>query len=63
MLEKYKLPPKSLTSHVDYKQYGFTEADLEREFYIDAPELSGVLSKKKNWKLKDLIQAYKNAYC
>jgi len=61
--EKYKVPQSNLTNLVDYKHYGFTEADLEREFYIDAPELAGLLSKKKNWKLKELILAYKNAYC
>ena len=61
--KKYKAPSKALTSLVDYKIYGFTESDLEREFYIDAPELHGVLSKKKNWKLQELISAYKNAYC
>ena len=52
-----------MKSHVDCKQYGFMEADLDREFYIDAPELSSVSGKKKNRKLKDLMQAYKNADC
>ena len=41
--DKYKFPPKDLTSLVDYKSYGFSEADLDREFYIDAPELAGLL--------------------
>jgi hypothetical protein len=40
-----------LKALIDYKSYGFTEADLNREFYIDAPELAGLLRKKKNWKL------------
>ena len=48
---------------MDYKHYGFTEADLDREFYVDIPELAGILSRKKNWKLRDLIDSYKNAYC
>lgn len=48
---------------VDYKNYGFTEADLDREFYVDAPELAGLLGKKKSWKLRELIDAYKQAYC
>lgn len=61
--EKYKAPPQTLKDLVDYKTYGFVESDLEREFYIDAPELAGLLRKKKNWKLKELIEAYKNAYC
>lgn len=52
-----------MTSLVDYKSYGFTESDLDREFYVDAPELAGLLSKKKNWKLRELIDAYQKAYC
>lgn len=49
--EKFKIPQKSLKALIDYKSYGFTEADLNREFYIDAPELAGLLRKKKHWKL------------
>ena len=60
---KFKLATDELTNLVDYRFYGFTEADLDREFYVDAPELAGLLSKKKHWKLKELIDAYKNAYC
>ena len=48
---------------VDYRSYGFTEADLDREFYVDAPELAGLLRKKKIWKLRDLVNAYNSAYC
>lgn len=48
---------------VDYKFYGFTEADLERHFFIDLPSLSGIVSHKKEWKLGDLIDALKTAYC
>lgn len=33
---KFKIPDSELTSLVDYKTYGFTEADLDREFYVDA---------------------------
>lgn len=60
---KFKIPDSQLTKLVDYRSYGFSEADLEREFYVDAPELAGLLRKKKNWKLKELIEAYQNAYC
>jgi len=48
---------------VDYNSYGFSEADLDREFHVDAPELAGLLKKKKLWKLRDLIDAYKTSYC
>jgi 2-oxoglutarate dehydrogenase complex dehydrogenase (E1) component-like enzyme len=44
---KFKFPEESLKSLLDYKKYGFTENDLEREFYVDAPELAGLLRKKK----------------
>jgi 2-oxoglutarate dehydrogenase E1 component len=40
---KFKIPQVYLENLLDYKTYGFTEADLEREFYIDAPELAGLL--------------------
>lgn len=62
-IRRFKIPHDSLKALLDYKSYGFTENDLDREFYIDAPELAGILSRKKNWKLRDLIQAYKNSYC
>mmetsp|Transcript_22167 Transcript_22167/g.21391 ORF Transcript_22167/g.21391 Transcript_22167/m.21391 type:complete len:84 (+) Transcript_22167:413-664(+) len=55
---KYKWAPTELKREVDYKTYGFTEEDLDRTFYIDNSELGGILGKKKNWKLKDLIKAY-----
>ena len=63
LAEKYKVPKTGLHSLLDYKTYGFTEDDLEREFYVDVPELAGLLSRKKTWKLKELIECYSNAYC
>ena len=35
--EKFKVPEQQLKGLVNYKTYNFTEADLEREFYVDAP--------------------------
>jgi 2-oxoglutarate dehydrogenase E1 component len=61
--QKFKIAQASINNLLDYKTYGFTEADLDREFYIDAPELAGLLSKKKNWRLRELIDCYNNAYC
>jgi len=61
--QKFKIPQASLNNLLDYKTYGFTEADLDREFYVDAPELAGLLGRKKNWKLRELIDSYRKAYC
>jgi 2-oxoglutarate dehydrogenase E1 component len=55
---KFKVPKTGMGNLLDYRTYGFTEADLDREFYVDAPELAGLLSRKKNWKLRELVDAY-----
>ena len=47
---KFKLPQTGLGNLLDYKSYGFSEADLNREFYVDLPEMGGLFSRKKNWK-------------
>lgn len=57
--ESYRSQPITL----NYSYYGFTEQDLDREFFVDAPELGGILKKKKNWVLRDLIDQLNNAYC
>lgn len=51
------LPPQ-----MDYHDYGFTEADLDRTFYINAPHIHGFM-KKTEWKLRDLIESLQKAYC
>lgn len=61
--EKFRIARANSGDLLNYKAYGFTEADLDREFYVDMPELSGLLSRKKNWTLKELIESYKKAYC
>ena len=60
---KFKVPDESLRNLLDYRSYGFTEQDLDREFFVDAPELAGLLRKKNVWKLRDLVNAYNQAYC
>ena len=30
---------------VDYRYYGFTEADLSRKFHVDLPIMSGLISR------------------
>jgi len=61
--EKYFVPTQSLMDSLDYKSYGFTEQDLEREFHIELPHKSSILQQKKIWKLRDVIEAYRTAYC
>lgn len=52
---KYRFPHEDFLKQLDYKEYGFTEQDLEREFYIEIGHKSSILAKKKIWKLKDVI--------
>jgi 2-oxoglutarate dehydrogenase E1 component len=56
-------PSAAMQKLIDYKYYGFTEADLDRKFFIDVPDLGGILSKKKEWTLRELNEALSNAYC
>jgi 2-oxoglutarate dehydrogenase E1 component len=48
---------------LDPEFYGFTEKDMERTFYVDVPQLGGILAKKKSWKLREIVEALQNAYC
>jgi 2-oxoglutarate dehydrogenase complex dehydrogenase (E1) component-like enzyme len=61
--DNYTGPTNSVLHALDYRTYGFTQADLEREFYIDASEMGGFMAMKKTWKLKDLISSLEHAYC
>jgi len=42
--EKFRFPQAELLKLLDYKEYGFTEADLEREFNIEIGHKSSILS-------------------
>jgi 2-oxoglutarate dehydrogenase E1 component len=52
-------PPPDL----DYKYYGFTEADLDKEFPVILPNAKGLIATKNKWKLRDLIAELKKTYC
>jgi 2-oxoglutarate dehydrogenase E1 component len=56
-------PSAAMQKLIDYKYYGFSEADLDRSFFIDVPDLGGILSKKKEWTLRELNETLSNAYC
>ena len=40
---------------IDPSFYGFTEADLDRTFYVDVNQMGGIISRQKTWVLRDLI--------
>ena len=48
---------------LDIQKYGFTQEDLKKEYFIDAPDMGGFFGMKKNWKLGELIQSLEKAYC
>jgi 2-oxoglutarate dehydrogenase complex dehydrogenase (E1) component-like enzyme len=55
LTDKYKFPNEDLKAILDPRTYGFTEADLEKTYFIDLPNAGAILGKKKDWVLKDLI--------
>lgn len=62
--KKFRFPDDKLLSLLDPAHYGFTEADMEREFStMSMAGGSSIVHRKPKWKLKDLIEAYREAYC
>lgn len=61
--EQHGIHDKTQLYRLDHKYYGFTDNDLDREFYLDSPQIQGLLGMKKTWKLRDLIDSLKIAYC
>jgi len=56
-------PGARLKELIDPAFYGFSEEDLERDFHVDVNQMGGILSRQKEWKLKDLVAALRKAYC
>ena len=54
-----KQPPTDL----DYRYYGFTESDMEREFTLRLAHPQGILAQKEKWKLGELLAALREKYC
>lgn len=63
LAEKFRFPDQKLNDLLNPATYGFTEADMEREFYIHMPMQSTIVKRKPKWKLRDVLDAYKQAYC
>ena len=48
---------------MDYRSYGFSDAILDRKLHIDLEDWGGLLSTKKEWTLRELIDTLEKAYC
>jgi 2-oxoglutarate dehydrogenase E1 component len=49
--------------HLDYKSYGFSDSDLDKEFVVKTEGLTGILSEAKPLKLRNIIEHLQKAYC
>ena len=63
LAKKFRFPDEDLLSLLDPTHYGFSEADMDREFSVNMPYNSTIAQRKQKWKLRDLLDAYKEAYC
>ena len=61
--EAGKKIPKNDVSKLQPSYWGFTEADMEREFDIRTPIMAGLTNLPQKWKLKDLYEELKRIYC
>ena len=43
--DSYALPNAEMRKLVDYRFYGFNEADLDKHYFIDLPNLGGIVSR------------------
>ena len=63
LAQKFRFPDQNLLKMLDPATYGFSQADMEREFAVSSAYNSTIAHKKPRWKLGELIQAYRDAYC
>lgn len=61
--KKFRFPDEKLLALLDPTHYGFTEADMDREFSVSMPYNGTIAQRKNKWKLRDLLKAYQDAYC
>eukprot|EP00027_Filamoeba_sp_ATCC50430_P006055 CAMPEP_0168557048 /NCGR_PEP_ID=MMETSP0413-20121227/9210_1 /TAXON_ID=136452 /ORGANISM="Filamoeba nolandi, Strain NC-AS-23-1" /LENGTH=1036 /DNA_ID=CAMNT_0008588039 /DNA_START=93 /DNA_END=3203 /DNA_ORIENTATION=+ len=58
------LTQNSVPPELELSTYGFTESDLDREFYVGDKLLSGFLSSdRQQVKLRDILKRLKETYC
>mmetsp|Transcript_17393 Transcript_17393/g.15304 ORF Transcript_17393/g.15304 Transcript_17393/m.15304 type:complete len:886 (+) Transcript_17393:459-3116(+) len=50
-------------NELDYRHYGFTEDDLNKEFFVNPEHITGILANRQTWKLGELIDNLKAIYC
>ncbi|PRP85531.1 2-oxoglutarate dehydrogenase, E1 subunit [Planoprotostelium fungivorum] len=61
-LDPLRLTKNPTPPELELSSYGFTEADMDREFTLGGEYLSGFLSRPKT-KLRDIVSRLKETYC
>jgi len=59
--KKYKVFTQ--LKHMDYKTYGFSEKDLDKEFIVKTEGIAGILSENRPLKLREIIDHLQKSYC
>ena len=60
---KFLSPSDEFIKLLQIEHYGFTEADLDKKFYVSVPHWGGLLGQKGEWTLREIIGAMEKAYC
>ena len=63
LVKKFRIPEEKLKKLMDFRNYGLTDADLDRTFTVDLKHSGAILAQKSDWKLSELLEKYNNAYC
>lgn len=53
---KFKKPGHEMLQLLDPAYYGFTEADMDRKFFVSLPQWGGILgTEKREWTLREIV--------